>query len=80
MGRYAAVAEEIFDDHRVGAKIGLFETEHEAFMFLGDAVFDGYQADGVYDLDTTEKIDVHVSTPIVTRAAQQGVTANPIAE
>jgi hypothetical protein len=34
----------------------------------------------LYDLDTTEKIDIQVSTPIVTRAEQQGVSANPLAE
>jgi hypothetical protein len=80
MPRYAAVAEEIFDDHRVGAKIALFATEAAAFEFLGESVLNGYSADGVYDLDTAEKIDVHVSTPIVTRAEGQGITANPLAE
>ena len=78
--RYAAVAEEIFDDQRVGAKIVLCDTELDAFEFLGDSVLDGYAADGVYDLDTAEKIDIHVSTPVVTRAGDQGVTANPLVE
>lgn len=78
--RYAAVAEEIFDDERVGAKIDLFDTEQEAFDFLADSVLDGLQADGVYDLDTSEKIDVRVSRPIVTRAPKQGVTLNPLTD
>jgi hypothetical protein len=78
--RYAAVAEEILDDQRVGAKIALFEVEEDAFEFLGSSVLDGYAPDGVYDLDNGEKTDVHVSTPVVTRAEDQGVTANPLAE
>jgi hypothetical protein len=80
MTRLAAVAEEFFDDQRVGAKIALCETEQQAFEFLGDTVLEGYAPHGVYDLDTTEKIEIQVSTPIVTRAEQQGVSANPLAE
>jgi len=78
MPRYAAVSEEFFDDHRVGAKIGLYETEQDAFEFLGESVLEGYAPDGVYDLDTTEKIYVDVSTPIVTRGKDKGF--NPLAE
>ena len=78
MQQYAALAEEIFDDYRVGAKIALRETEQEAFEFLGDSVMEGYAPDGVYDLDTAEKIDVYVSSPIVTRAEDQRVTYNPL--
>ena len=80
MPRYAAVSAEFFDDQRVGAKIGLCETEEEAYGFLGESVLEGYSPDGVYDLDTAEKIDIEVSTPIVTRANEQGISANPIAE
>jgi len=75
MPRFAAVSEE-----RVGATIALCDTVEEAFEFLGDSVLDGYAPDGVYDLDTAEKIDIEVSTPIVTRAPHQGVSANPLAE
>jgi hypothetical protein len=39
-------------------------------------VLDGYATNGVYDLETGKKIDVHVSIPIVTRSEDQGVTAN----
>ncbi len=42
MPRYAAVSEEFFDDQRVGAKIGLYETEQDAFEFLGESVLEGY--------------------------------------
>lgn len=80
MPRFAAVSEEFFDLRRVGATIALCETEEEAFEFLGDSVLDGYAPDGVYDLDTAEKIDIEVSTPIVTRARHQVVSANPLAE
>lgn len=68
--------EEFFDEQRVGVKLALCETEDEAFRVLGAAVLDGYAADGVYDLDSAEKIDIEVSTPIVTRAKVQGVSLN----
>jgi hypothetical protein len=80
VARYAAVAAAIFDDQRIGAKIALFDVEEDAFECLGGSVLEGYDADGVYDLDSGDTIDVHVSTPIVTRAEEQGVTANPLAE
>lgn len=76
MPRYAALMEEFFDEQRVGVKISLCETEQEAFDVLGAAVLDGYAPDGVYDLDTAEKISIEVSTPIVTRAKIQGVGVN----
>lgn len=80
MPLYAGVAEEFFDDQRIGAKIALCKTEQEAFGFLGESLLEGYAPDGVYNLDTAEKIEVQVSTPIVTCAAQQGGGMNPIAE
>jgi len=80
MPRYAAVAEEFFDDNRVGAKIALCKTEHQAFSFLGESVLEGYGADGVYDLDTAAKIYVAVAIPVVTRATDQDQGFNPLAE
>jgi len=80
MPRYAAVSEEFFDQQRVGATIALCETQQEAFEFLGDSVLDGYAPDGVYDLETAEKIDIEVSTPIVTLARCQGVSWNPLTD
>ena len=74
--RYAAVGEEFLGDTRVGAMVLLCQTEQEAFEVLGDAVLDGYAPDGVYDLETGEKIDVHVSAPVVTRSEDQGISAN----
>jgi hypothetical protein len=71
MPRYAAFMEEFFDEQRVGVKIALCETEQQAFDVLGASVLDGYAPDGVYDLDTAEKIDIEVSTPAVTRAKVQ---------
>lgn len=61
-------------------KIALCETEQEAFEVLGASVLDGYAPDGVYDLDTAAKIDIEVSTPIVTRAEVQGASGNWLEE
>ena len=79
MPRYAAFMEEFFDEERVGVKLVLCATEQEAFDVLGP-VLEGYVADGVYDLDTAEKINVEVSTPIVTRARVQGAGVNWLEE
>jgi hypothetical protein len=76
--RYASVAEEFCDEQRAGALIALCETEIEAFGILGESVLDGYAPDGVYGLDTGEKIEVRVSTPVITRAEDQGMTSNPL--
>jgi hypothetical protein len=77
--RYAAVAEEFFDEQRVGAKISLCDTEQAAFGILGNAVLEGYAPDGVYDLDTTDKIAVRVSA-VVTRAEEQDCGYNWLQE
>jgi len=60
--------------------LSLCETEKEAFEVLGAAVLDGYAADGVYDLDTAEKIYIEVPAPIVTRADVQGLRLNWLEE
>ena len=72
--------EEFFDEQRVAVKVALCETEQEAFAVLGASVLDGYAPDGVCDLDTADKIDIEVSTPIVTRATVQGVGVNWLEE
>jgi hypothetical protein len=64
--RYVAVADEFWDEQRVGVRIALCENLEEACAILGDAVLDGYAPDGVYDLETSEKRDVRVSRPVVT--------------
>jgi hypothetical protein len=43
-------------------------------------VLEGYAPDGVYDLDTAEKLDVQVSTPMVARAEDPGMTANSLSK
>jgi len=45
---------------------------------LADRIVDGQAPDGVYDLDTGKKIDIHVSTPIVTVSEDQGASLNPL--
>jgi hypothetical protein len=41
-------------------------------------MLDGYEPDGVFALGTGEKLEGRVSTPIVTRADDQGVSQNPL--
>jgi hypothetical protein len=78
--QYAAVAEEFFDETRVGARILLCDTLDDALAGLGDSVLDGYAPDGVYDLETGEKIDICVAAPVVTRAEGPSATYNPLTD
>lgn len=76
--RWAAVAFEQLGAKIVSAWISTLKTVDEAFEELGSDVLAGLFADGVYDLDTGEKIDVHISTPIVTASEDQGLSYNPL--
>jgi len=77
LDRYAATAvQAIARDAR--GYLQSFGTFQEACVQLGDAVLEGYLPDGVYDLDTGERIELHVSTPIVTRSEDQGICRNPL--
>jgi hypothetical protein len=53
-------------------------AEQEAFDQLGDGVLDGWSPVGVFDLDTGDMVDVHISTPAVTRSEDQGISFNPL--
>jgi hypothetical protein len=55
-----------------------FPTFADACLELGDGVLEGYLPAGVYDLDTGELIELHVTTPVVSRSEDQGVTRNPL--
>lgn len=76
--RWAAVALEQVGGQIASASISTFNTVDEAFEELGSEVLEGLFADGVYDLDTGGKIDVNISTPIVTASEDQGITYNPL--
>lgn len=60
--------------------LGLHATFEEACDELADEILDhGCGKDlAVYDLETGERIELHVSTPIVMRAEDQGVMENPL--
>lgn len=62
------------------AHLTTFDHLDAAFDELADKILDGLAPDGVYDLDTGRKIDIHVSTPIVTASEDQGATVNPLDE
>ena len=73
--RYAAVSGigEFEDAH-----LTTFDRLDAALDDLADRIVDGQAPDGVYDLDTGKKIDIHVSTPIVTVSEDQGASLNPL--
>jgi len=79
LDRYAATATQASTLDGKGY-IQTFSTFEEACADLGDGVLEGYLPAGVYDLDTGELIELHVSTPIVSRSEDQGITVNPLQE
>lgn len=54
------------------------DTFEEAVEMAGSEVLDDWYPQGVFDLDTGEKIDVHVSSPVITRYEDQGATINEL--
>jgi hypothetical protein len=53
----------------------------EACSDLANEVLDsGRLPDGVYDLDTGERIELHISTPVVSLSEDQSIAVNPLAE
>ncbi len=78
LDRYAATAIQAIDRDGRGY-LQTFDAFQDACDELGDGVLEGYLPDGVYDLDTGELIELHVSTPIVTKSEDQGIRRNPLA-
>ncbi len=78
LDRYAATATQTADPNARGY-LQTFPTFEDACSELGNGVLEGYLPTGIYDLDTGELIELHVSTPIVTRSEDQGVARNPLA-
>jgi hypothetical protein len=56
------------------------KTFEDAAEYLGDEILDGWIPEAIYDLDTGERIELHVSSPIVTRSEDQGIMVNPLDE
>jgi hypothetical protein len=76
--RYAACSKDRDDELAASGRVTTWATVDDAFADLADQVLDGECVDAVYDLDTGERIEIHVSTPIVTRSEDQGVMVNPL--
>jgi hypothetical protein len=54
-------------------------TFEEACQLAGEEVLDsGRLPDAVYDLHTGARIELHTTTPIVTRSEDQGIMVNPL--
>jgi len=77
LDRYAATATQANDSNAKGY-LQTFPTFADACLELGDGVLEGYLPAGVYDLDTGELIELHVTTPVVSRSEDQGITRNPL--
>lgn len=76
--RYAACSKDRDDELADDGRVTTWATVEEAFADLADQVLDGQAIDAVYDLDTAERIEIHVSTPVVTRSEDQGMMENPL--
>jgi hypothetical protein len=59
--------------------IATLATFEDACALAGEETLDsGRLPDAVYDLDTGQRIEVHTTTPVVTRSEDQGVMVNPL--
>ena len=53
----------------------------DACALAGDEILDsGRVPDAVYDLDTGARLEVHTTTPVVTRSEDQEIMVNPLAD
>ena len=77
LDRYAATAMQAGDSNANG-NLQTFTAFTDACAELGDGVLEGYIPAGIYDLDTGELIELHVTTPVVTRSEDQGIARNPL--
>lgn len=54
------------------------DTFEEAVADAGSHILDGLHVEGVYDLDTGQKVEVTMNTPVVMRSEDQGMTVNEL--
>lgn len=76
--RYAACSKDRDDELAASGRVTTWERLEDAFADLADELLNGQAVDAVYDLDTAERIDIHVSTPIITRSEDQETMENPL--
>jgi hypothetical protein len=56
-------------------------TFEDACQTAGEEILDsGRLPDGVYDLDTGQRLELHTATPVVTLSEDQGMRLNPLTE
>jgi len=59
--------------------IATLATFEDACALAGEEILDsGRLPDAVYDLDSGERIEVHTTTPVVTRSEDQDIMVNPL--
>lgn len=75
--RFCAISRPRVGSHRPSTW-ATFESFDDAATHLADGVLNGEIFEAIFDLDTGERIDLHISTPVVTRAEDQGVIINPL--
>jgi hypothetical protein len=74
--RFALVCEKDRGDEV--AVITMHATFDDACLHASRDVLDGWDPIGVFDLDTGELINLHVSSPVVTRSEDQRMIDNPL--
>lgn len=80
--RYVAVSQEggwsAGDFHPSRTLFFAADSEDDVFEILADEVLSGSVMEAVYDLNTAERIELHVTTPVVSRSEDQGTMENPL--
>lgn len=61
--------------------LSVFETFQDLAIAAGISVLDdGRVPVAAYDLDACQQVELHVTTPVVTRSEDQGITVDPLRE
>lgn len=54
----------------------LTDTFDDVATMLANDIFEGWMPEAIFDLDTGQRIELHVSSPIITKSEDQGVMEN----
>lgn len=54
------------------------DTFPEAVRDAGGEIFDGWWPEAVFDLDTGQKVELHIASPVISISEDQGVTVNEL--
>lgn len=68
------------EKRRVYCFVRWADTFEDVVDFAGGDILDGTFPEAVFDLDTGDRIEVHVSSPVITKSEDQGAMVNVLSD